>query len=46
MKVGEKCIKCGSTDIVEEKNYITCKNCNLFRRKDNKKNEKDKANRT
>ncbi len=42
MRVGEKCIKCGSTDTIEEGNYITCKNCNLFRKKENiiKKNVK------
>ncbi len=39
MRIGEKCIKCGSTDIIEERNYITCKDCNLFRRKEKRRED-------
>ncbi len=39
MKIGEKCVNCGSINTIEEGNYITCKDCNLFRRKEKKRGE-------
>lgn len=41
MKIGEKCRKCGSNNTVEEGNYITCRDCNFFRRKEDKKKKNE-----